>query len=232
MESDDPTDIDTDEKPCPDCLGTRLRIEARSVLVGGKSISEMSQMTAKNLSLFFKNIQFSKRELEVGGKIVKEIQARLSFLTQVGVDYLSLDRSSRTLSGGESQRIRLASQIGAGLIGILYVLDEPSIGLHPRDHALLLKTLRQLCELGNTILLVEHDEDTILSSDFIVDMGPGAGKHGGQILAQGDPQHIKSNSLSITGRFLSGVSKIPTPQVRRAGARARTDSCSAWRRHA
>ncbi len=214
---EDHEDDDGKKIVCPLCEGQRLRIEARHVWVNDKSITELSHMPASDLGKFFSKVTFSKRDTEVGSKVLKEIISRLEFLTKVGVDYLSIDRPSKTLSGGESQRIKLASQIGSSLIGVLYVLDEPSIGLHPRDHSRLLKTLRNLCEMGNTILLVEHDEETILSSDYVVDLGPGAGKHGGQLLAVGTPDEIKANKNSITGAFLSGRNFIKVPLTRRSG---------------
>ncbi len=206
-----------EEEICPTCNGKRLRTEALHVLVGDENIATLSHLSADDLKTFFSTIKVGKREQEIAQKVLKEIVSRLDFLSRVGVDYLSLDRPSKTLSGGESQRIKLASQIGSSLIGVLYVLDEPSIGLHPRDHGRLLKTLRSLCELGNTILLVEHDEETILSADYVVDLGPGAGKHGGALLADGTPDEIKRNKNSITGAFLSGRKSIPIPSVRRIG---------------
>ncbi len=204
-------------KPCPACNGQRLRQEALHILLGGKNINELSGLNAKELKTFIGTVKFSVRQAEIADKVKKEIVSRLDFLSKVGVDYLSLDRPSKTLSGGESQRIRLATQIGSSLVGILYVLDEPSIGLHPRDHDRLLKTLRSLCDLGNTILLVEHDGDTILSADHIIDLGPRAGENGGQLIAEGTPDQIKNNQASLTGLFLSGRESIAVPKARRLG---------------
>lgn len=203
--------------PCKLCGGKRLRIEALFVLLGKKNIAQMAAMNAKELRTVINDLKFSTREKEIAEKVQKEIISRLDFLTHVGVDYLSLDRKSNTLSGGESQRIRLATQIGSSLIGVLYVLDEPSIGLHPRDHTRLLETLKNLCELGNTILLVEHDDETIRSSDYVIDLGPGAGKQGGDVMAVGSPAEISKDPKSITGSFLSGKRKIEVPKVRRIG---------------
>lgn len=209
------TSEDLLRRPCTLCHGTRLRKEALSVFLGDKNILELSQLNAKELYEFFAALILSKRQIEIAGKVKKEIIERLNFLTRVGVDYLSLDRPSGTLSGGESQRIRLATQIGSSLVGVLYVLDEPSIGLHPRDHERLLKTLRNLCDLGNTVLLVEHDAETIRAADHIVDLGPGAGKHGGQLISLGTPSEIKSDPKSLTGAFLSERKRIEIPKVRR-----------------
>ncbi|MBK9293705.1 MAG: excinuclease ABC subunit UvrA [Oligoflexia bacterium] len=204
--------------PCSTCNGQRLRIEALNVFIGNKNIVELSKLPAIELLNFFEDLHFSKRHQEIAPKVVKELVARLGFLTKVGVDYLSMDRPSKTLSGGEAQRIKLASQIGSSLIGVLYVLDEPSIGLHPRDHSRLLKTIRDLCDLGNSILMVEHDEETLLFADYILDLGPGAGKHGGTLLAQGSPDEIKKNTKSITGQYLSKKKNISTPKNRRQGS--------------
>jgi excinuclease ABC subunit A len=204
-------------EPCPTCKGLRLRPEALSILIGKKNIAELSALSTVDLRDTLKAVKFSARQVEIAGKVNKEILERLDFLTRVGVDYLSLDRPSRTLSGGESQRIRLATQIGSSLIGVLYVLDEPSIGLHPRDHSRLLLTLRNLCDLGNTVLLVEHDEETILAADHIIDLGPGAGLLGGEIVASGTPTQIKKDPKSITGGFLSGRDSIHIPKKRRKG---------------
>jgi excinuclease ABC subunit A len=205
------------KEPCPKCLGKRLRPEALSILIGKKNIAELSHLGSLELREFLKTVKFSARQTEIAGKVNKEILERLDFLTRVGVDYLSLDRPSSTLSGGESQRIRLATQIGSSLIGVLYVLDEPSIGLHPRDHSKLLVTLRNLCELGNTVLLVEHDEETILAADHVIDLGPGAGRLGGELVAIGTPEDIKNDKKSITGAFLSGRDGIRIPRARRSG---------------
>ncbi len=198
-------------KPCPDCCGTRLNRAARYVLVAGQSLPELTRLTIRECLKFFERLTLTGRRGQVAEKIVKEIEARLKFLVNVGLDYLSLDRSADTLSGGEAQRIRLASQIGAGLVGVMYVLDEPSIGLHPRDNQRLLDTLLRLRDLGNTVIVVEHDEEAILSADWIVDIGPGAGIHGGWIVAQGTPQEIMANPASLTGRYLAGLERIEEP---------------------
>jgi len=207
-----------DLKPCPTCKGLRLRKEALFILLGGKNIAEVSKINALELKVFLRDLKFSAREKEIAEKVRKEILERLDFLSKVGVDYLSLDRPSQTLSGGESQRIRLATQIGSSLIGVLYVLDEPSIGLHPRDHGRLLQTLRNLCDLGNTILLVEHDDETIRSADHVIDLGPGAGKNGGALISFGTPEDIIHDRKSLTGNFLSGRQSIPIPSARRPGS--------------
>ncbi|MBT9612318.1 MAG: excinuclease ABC subunit UvrA [Burkholderiales bacterium] len=201
-------------KPCPECEGTRLRIEARHVKVGDKSIYELSRMPLKLALPFFEALRLVGSKQAIAEKIVKEIASRLRFLTNVGLDYLSLDRSAETLSGGEAQRIRLASQIGSGLTGVMYVLDEPSIGLHQRDNSRLLDTLKHLRDLGNSVIVVEHDEEAIGIADHVIDIGPGAGVHGGQIMAEGTPQDIKQNPASLTGQYLSGVKRIEIPQKR------------------
>jgi len=202
------------QKPCPECGGARLRREARHVFVGGKTIAEISRLSLIDCRDFFNLLKLSGQRAQVAEKIVKEITARLTFLINVGLDYLSLDRSAETLSGGEAQRIRLASQIGSGLTGVMYVLDEPSIGLHQRDNARLLQTLAALRDLGNTVIVVEHDQEAIESADFVVDMGPGAGEHGGRIVAQGTPREIAAHPDSLTGAYLSGRRRIETPQRR------------------
>jgi len=201
-------------KPCPECEGARLRIEARHVFIGGKNLPAASRLSLIECRDFFNLLQLTGHKAQVAEKIVKEITSRLSFLINVGLDYLSLDRSAETLSGGEAQRIRLASQIGSGLTGVMYVLDEPSIGLHQRDNARLLETLRNLRDLGNTVIVVEHDQEAIESADHVVDMGPGAGEHGGRIVAQGTPQQVKANPGSLTGAYLSGRRKIAIPKKR------------------
>ncbi|CAI08310.1 excinuclease ABC subunit UvrA [Aromatoleum aromaticum] len=202
--------------PCPGCVGTRLRTEARNVLIGGQPIHAVGRMPLGDCKRFFDELSLSGHRGLVAGKIVKEISDRLSFLINVGLDYLSLDRSADTLSGGEAQRIRLASQIGSGLTGVMYVLDEPSIGLHQRDNDRLLGTLRQLRDLGNTVIVVEHDEDAIRSADYVVDMGPGAGVHGGEIVARGTPAEILASETSLTGAYLAGRLAIPSPRRRTA----------------
>jgi excinuclease ABC subunit A len=201
-------------KPCPACDGARLRQEARHVLVGGKTITVVSHLSLIDCRDFFNLLQMTGHRAQVAEKIVKEITARLSFLINVGLDYLSLDRSAETLSGGEAQRIRLASQIGSGLTGVMYVLDEPSIGLHQRDNTRLLQTLANLRDLGNTVIVVEHDQEAIESADYVVDMGPGAGEHGGHIVAQGTPTEVVANVDSLTGAYLSGRRKIEIPAKR------------------
>jgi len=201
-------------KACDSCKGTRLRREACHVFVNNKNLPSISSLSIKEALHFFNHLNLSGYKAEIAAKIQKEIAARLGFLVDVGLDYLSLDRSAETLSGGEAQRIRLASQIGAGLVGVMYVLDEPSIGLHQRDNERLLKTLNHLRNLGNTVIVVEHDEDAIRSADFVVDIGPGAGVHGGQIVAQGTPAQIMQDPRSLTGQYLSGQLKIEIPVQR------------------
>jgi len=208
-------------KPCPACGGTRLRPEARNVRVGDRgageerAIYEVSALPLKAGLEFFRKLRLSGAKQAVAEKIVNEIVARLSFLANVGLDYLSLDRAADTLSGGEAQRIRLASQIGSGLTGVMYVLDEPSIGLHQRDNGRLLATLKHLRDLGNTVIVVEHDEEAILAADHVLDMGPGAGEHGGEVVAEGTPAEIQRNPASLTGQYLSGKLAIPIPASRR-----------------
>ena len=201
-------------KACPDCEGTRLRAEARNVKVGDKTIHELSAMSLKDSFRWFDNVKLSAQKMAIADRILKEISSRLTFLNNVGLDYLSLVRAADTLSGGEAQRIRLASQIGSGLTGVMYVLDEPSIGLHQRDNDRLLETLKRLRDLGNSVIVVEHDEDAINAADHVVDMGPGAGVHGGQVVAQGTPEEIKHSSQSLTGQYLSGKKQIPVPKKR------------------
>jgi excinuclease ABC subunit A len=207
-------------KPCPECSGTRLKREARNVKVGddadARPIYEISAMPLKDASRYFSRLKLPGHKAAIADRIVKEIVSRLNFLNNVGLDYLSLDRSAETLSGGESQRIRLASQIGSGLTGVMYVLDEPSIGLHQRDNERLLTTLKHLRDLGNSVIVVEHDQDAILNADYVVDMGPGAGEHGGQVVAQGTPEDIRRAPHSLTGQYLAGHRQIPTPERRHA----------------
>jgi len=202
-------------KPCPACHGTRLREEARHVMVGGVAIFQVSAMPLKQVLAFFEALTLDGQRAQIADKIVHEIAARVGFLNNVGLDYLSLDRSADTLSGGESQRIRLASQIGSGLTGVMYVLDEPSIGLHQRDNDRLLATLKHLRDIGNSVLVVEHDEDAIRAADYVVDMGPGAGVHGGEVVAEGTPEAIRMSEHSLTGQFLSGRRRIASPEKRR-----------------
>jgi len=201
-------------KPCPECEGTRLNRGARHVFVAESSLPELTCLPIKRALGFFSELELPGRRGEVAVKIVKEIRERMQFLVNVGLDYLTLDRSADTLSGGEAQRIRLASQVGAGLVGVMYVLDEPSIGLHQRDNERLLSTLVRLRDIGNTVIVVEHDEDAILAADHVVDIGPGAGVHGGSVVAQGTPQAIMENPNSLTGQFLSGQREIEVPQIR------------------
>ncbi|RKD30094.1 excinuclease ABC subunit UvrA [Thermohalobacter berrensis] len=201
--------------PCPKCNGSRLKPESLAVTVGEKNISEITNMSVRKAKEFFDNLKLTKRQEFIAEQILKEIRERLKFLEDVGLDYLTLSRRAGTLSGGESQRIRLATQIGSSLVGVLYVLDEPSIGLHQRDNDRLLKTLRNLTDLGNTLIVVEHDEDTMYSADYIVDIGPRAGLHGGEIVAHGTVDEIKKCKESITGQYLSGKKKIEVPKGRR-----------------
>ncbi|KWW99891.1 excinuclease ABC subunit UvrA [Carbonactinospora thermoautotrophica] len=201
--------------PCPTCKGARLKPISLAVTVGGKSIAEVSAMSIGECADFLKNLSLTERERHIAERILKEVNARLGFLVDVGLDYLSLDRAAATLAGGEAQRIRLATQIGSGLVGVLYVLDEPSIGLHQRDNHRLIETLVRLRDLGNTLIVVEHDEDTIRTADWIVDIGPGAGEHGGQIVHSGPLEGLLANEHSITGAYLAGRKTIPVPQQRR-----------------
>lgn len=202
---------------CEACQGKRLRPEVLAVTVGGKNIAELSDLPVRDALSFVENLELSEKDMLIARQIVKEIKERLSFLVNVGLDYLTLSRSAGTLSGGESQRIRLATQIGSSLVGVLYILDEPSIGLHQRDNDKLLATLRRLTDIGNTLIVVEHDEDTMYAADQIVDIGPGAGIHGGEVVAQGTAEEIKANPNSITGQYLSGAKKIVLPEHRREG---------------
>ena len=205
--------------PCPDCNGARLRPESLAVTVGGKSIIDASRLSIRQAIEFFESLELTDHEQRVADQVVREIRSRLRFLQNVGLGYLTLDRQSDTLSGGEAQRIRLATQIGAGLVGVLYVLDEPSIGLHQRDNHRLLETLKGLRDIGNTVLVVEHDEDTIRAADFIVDLGPGAGVHGGYVVAAGPLPAILDSPKSLTGAYLRGDIQIPVPKTRRLAKR-------------
>lgn len=200
--------------PCHKCGGQRLKPEALAVTVGGKNIAEVTALSVEKLQGFLQKLKLNKQQMLIGGQILKEIQARTRFLMDVGLDYLTLSRATGTLSGGEAQRIRLATQIGSGLVGVAYILDEPSIGLHQRDNDKLLATLKHLRDLGNSVLVVEHDEDTMREADYIVDIGPGAGEHGGEVVAAGTAQEIMANPESITGAYLSGRKKIPVPDHR------------------
>ena len=205
------------ERPCHACSGRRLKPEVLAVTVGNFSIIDICDLSIDDAVLFFKGLELNEVESKIAYQIRKEIDARLIFLQDVGLNYLSLGRSAVTLSGGEAQRIRLATQIGSGLTGVLYVLDEPSIGLHQRDNERLIKTLKRLRDLGNSVIVVEHDEDTIRTADYLVDIGPGAGIHGGQIVAHGTPKEVENNVKSITGQYLKGTKKIETPKKRRKG---------------
>ena len=200
---------------CPDCHGTRLKPEVLSILVGGKNISQVTDLTVRDALQFFRELPLTERQAFIGKQVLKEINARLEFLNNVGLNYLTLSRAAATLSGGEAQRIRLATQIGSGLTGVLYILDEPSIGLHQRDNAKLLETFKHLRDLGNSLLVVEHDEETMYAADEILDIGPGAGEHGGEVVAQGTAAEIAGVPESITGQYLSGKKYIPVPKHRR-----------------
>ena len=205
------------ELPCDECNGARLKIEILSIKVGGININEMTDLSVKSLQEFLRKLELTDSQEMIAEMILKEIDARLQFLIDVGLEYLTLSRSAGTLSGGEAQRIRLATQIGSGLTGVLYILDEPSIGLHQRDNDKLIATLKKLRDLGNSLLVVEHDEDTMYAADQIIDIGPGAGVHGGQVMAQGTAEEIKNVPTSITGAYLSGRKKIEVPKKRRPG---------------
>lgn len=205
------------DRKCHVCHGKRLRPEVLAVTVGGKSIADVVEMSIKDSYQFFLNLELTDREQFIAKEVLKEIRQRLKFLVDVGLDYLSMARSSGTLSGGEAQRIRLATQIGSGLVGVLYILDEPSIGLHQRDNVKLIETLKRLKNLGNTLIVVEHDEETILSADYVVDIGPGAGEHGGKVVACGTPEEIMESHESVTGQYISRRETIPIPQTLRSG---------------
>ena len=208
------------ECPCPDCQGKRLRKESLAVTVGGSSIADYTEKSVVDALDFMESLEptLTEQQMRIGERILKEIKARLGFLRSVGLEYLTLSRASASLSGGEAQRIRLATQIGSSLMGVLYILDEPSIGLHQRDNDKLLATLKRLRDLGNTLLVVEHDEDTMRAADYIVDIGPGAGVHGGTVVAAGTPQEVMANKKSLTGQYLSGKKRIEVPKVRRTGS--------------
>lgn len=205
------------DKPCPTCGGQRLNEQALAVQINGKNISEVTQMSIKDMIVWFDNLKLTQMQTDIARLLLKEIKDRLGFLINVGLDYLTLARDAGSLSGGESQRIRLATQIGSHLVGVLYVLDEPSIGLHQRDNQKLINTLKSMRDLGNTLIVVEHDTDTMLAADYLVDIGPGSGVHGGEIVAQGTPQEVMQCEESITGRYLSGKEKIEVPTNRRKG---------------
>jgi excinuclease ABC subunit A len=203
------------ETPCPACKGARLKPEVLAVTLGGKSIAEVCALSIDDCAIFLKQVTLNKREAQIAERVMKEVHARLGFLLDVGLDYLSLDRPAATLSGGEAQRIRLATQIGSGLVGVLYVLDEPSIGLHQRDNRRLIETLTRLRDLGNTLIVVEHDEETIRTADWVVDIGPGAGEHGGKVVVSGSYEELIASKESITGAYLSGRKSIEIPKTRR-----------------
>jgi excinuclease ABC subunit A len=204
------------ETPCPACKGSRLKPEVLAVTLGGKNIAEICELSIEDCAVFLKELKLASREAKIAERVMKEVHARLGFLLDVGLEYLTLARPAATLSGGEAQRIRLATQIGSGLVGVLYVLDEPSIGLHQRDNKRLIETLTHLRDLGNTLIVVEHDEETIRTADWIVDIGPGAGEHGGEIVVYGDYEDLTTSKKSITGAYISGRSKIEIPKKRRA----------------
>ena len=204
-------------KPCPMCHGKRLRPEILGVTIGGQSIVDVTQMQVKELRPFFDNLKFTEKQKKISHQICKEIKDRLGFLEDVGLNYLTLNRAANTLSGGEAQRIRLATQIGSALMGVLYILDEPSIGLHQRDNAKLIATLKTLRDLGNTVIVVEHDEEMMCEADHLIDIGPGAGEHGGKVIAQGPPKKVREAKRSLTGRYLGGDLQIPVPRKRRPG---------------
>ena len=202
-------------RPCPECHGARLRPEILAVKVGGLGINELTRMSAKRAIEWFEELELSTTERAIARLVLREIDERLRFLDSVGVGYLSLERAAGTLSGGEAQRIRLATQIGSSLVGVLYILDEPSIGLHQRDNERLIATLERLRDLGNTVIVVEHDEGTMRAAEHIVDLGPGAGEHGGHVVAEGTPEQVMAVESSATGQFLAGTRTIPVPAKRR-----------------
>ena len=206
-----------EDTPCPECHGARLNAMVLSVTVGGLNIDELTRLSVSKMLAFVNDLTLSETENKIAKEILKEIRARLSFLQHVGLDYLTLARKAGTLSGGEAQRIRLATQIGSALVGVMYILDEPSIGLHQRDNSKLIQTLKRLRDLGNTVIVVEHDEETMLEADYLIDIGPGAGVHGGEVVAAGTPKEVAKQAKSVTGRFLSGKEAIAVPQTRRRG---------------
>ncbi|MBI4528756.1 MAG: excinuclease ABC subunit UvrA [Deltaproteobacteria bacterium] len=217
-DADEESDKFTEAPPCSQCNGARLRTESLHVKVGGKNIAEITSLTLKELSEFFDSLSLGRQDQIIARRLITEMTARIEFLTELGLDYLTLNRSSITLSGGEAERIRLATQMGANLVGVLYILDEPSIGLHQRDNARLIRILKRLRDGGNTVLVVEHDQETILEADQVIDMGPGAGVTGGKVVAQGSPQEISASDVSLTGQYLSGRLEIPVPRSRRKGS--------------
>src|ERR1700749_1007878 len=201
-------------RPCPECKGARLKPEVLAVTVGERNIHEFTQLSVSAALRFLDELALTATEELIGARVAKEIRERLTFLDNVGVGYLALDRASATLSGGEAQRLRLATQIGSQLVGVLYILDEPSIGLHQRDNDRLIGTLERLRDLGNTVVVVEHDEQMMRSADWLVDMGPGAGEHGGHVVAEGDAAKVQRNRKSVTGQFLAGTREIANPERR------------------
>jgi len=201
--------------PCEQCKGARLNEQARAVRVGGKALHDLCAMSVREARAFLDSIELNTTETLIAAEVLKEVRARLTFLSDVGLDYLTLERTAPTLSGGESQRIRLAGQIGCGLVGVLYVLDEPSIGLHPRDNKQLLASLQRLRDMGNTVIVVEHDEETMRAADLIVDFGPGPGVRGGHVVATGTIDEIAASKKSLTGEYLSGTRRIEVPKQRR-----------------
>ncbi len=203
--------------PCPTCNGARLKPEVLSVTIAGKNIFEFTTMSIQEALNFIRSYEPTERQVMIGEQIMREVEARLQFLVNVGLDYLNLARNAGTLSGGEAQRIRLATQIGSSLMGVLYILDEPSIGLHQRDNDKLIETLKALRDNGNTLVVVEHDEDTIRNADYIVDIGPGAGEHGGEVVAKGTVKQVMRSKKSITAKYLTGEMKIEVPSERRPG---------------
>src|SRR3989304_3336064 len=202
-------------QPCPVCNGSRLKKEALFIKIAGKSIWDITRMAIKDAFIFFRKLRFDPVKEEISRRIIKEISERLFFLSNVGLDYITLERPAQTLSGGAGQRIRLATQIGSGLVGVLYILDEPSIGLHQRDNRRLLQTLRRLRDLGNTVVVVEHDAETMQAADHILDMGPGAGSQGGHVIAQGTLQDVMGDPNALTGQYLRGVQTVLVPQRQR-----------------
>ena len=206
-------------RPCPECKGARLRPESLAVTVGGLGIHQFTKMSARRSIEWLEQLELSDTERAIARLILREIDERLRFLDNVGVGYLSLERAAATLSGGEAQRIRLATQIGSSLVGVLYILDEPSIGLHQRDNERLIGTLERLRDLGNTVIVVEHDEGTMRAADHLVDLGPGAGEHGGKLVAEGPPADVMRSHDSLTGQYLSGKLAIPMPKKRRRPVR-------------
>src|SRR4249919_3672203 len=219
------------EVPCPTCQGARLKPVSLAVTVDSRSIAEFCALPIGELAKRLLSLELSERDMQIAGRILKEVNARLGFLLDVGLDYLTLDRASATLAGGEAQRIRLATQIGSGLVGVLYVLDEPSIGLHQRDNHRLLETLLRLRDLGNTLIVVEHDEDTIRAADWVVDIGPGAGEHGGRIVVSGSVADLLASPDSLSGAYLSGRREIPVPAIRRPRTTGRELTVHGAREH-